>query len=122
MESVCLLSAIPILIYTESRTAWFALIMSVILPYATRQIWGKYSIRKSVGGNGSNYFSSGLLIAFYTLKPISADGRLLIWKVGYGMIKDKPATGFGKGGFEANYLYYQAKYLLTENATEKKSI
>lgn len=47
-------------------------------------------------------FSSGLLIAFYTLKPISADGRLLIWKVGYGMIKDKPATGFGKGGFEAN--------------------
>lgn len=46
MESVCLLSAIPILIYTESRTAWFALIMSVILPYATRQIWGKYSIRK----------------------------------------------------------------------------
>ena len=65
-------------------------------------------------------FSSGLLIAFYTLKPISADGRLLIWKVGYGMIKDKPATGFGKGGFEANYLYYQAKYLLTENATEKE--
>lgn len=121
MESVCLLSAIPILIYTESRTAWFALIMSVILPYATRQIWGKYSIRKKVlVVTVATIFSSGLLIAFYTLKPISADGRLLIWKVGYGMIKDKPATGFGKGGFEANYLYYQAKYLLTENATEKE--
>ena len=56
----------------------------------------------------------------YYLKPKSADGRLLIWKVSWQMIKDKPLTGFGKGGFAANYLYYQAKYLDCSSATTEE--
>ena len=56
----------------------------------------------------------------YYLKPQSADGRLLIWKVSWQMIKDKPITGFGKGGFAANYLYYQAKYMDSPLASAKE--
>lgn len=59
--------------------------------------------------------------ALYYLKPKSADGRLLIWKVSWQMIQDKPLTGFGKGGFAANYLYYQAKYMgRPSTSTEEK--
>jgi O-antigen ligase len=46
----------------------------------------------------------------YFLKKDSANGRLLIWRCSYEMIKDKPMQGFGYGGFKANYMNYQARY------------
>jgi O-antigen ligase len=50
------------------------------------------------------------LAGLYFLKKDSADGRLLIWRCTWEMIKDKPVQGFGYGGFNANYMNYQAKY------------
>jgi O-antigen ligase len=50
----------------------------------------------------------------YFLKKDSADGRLLIWRCSWEMIKDKPfGHGYGHGGFKANYMNYQAKYFET---------
>lgn len=46
----------------------------------------------------------------YHQKKNSANGRLLIWKVSFKMIKDKPAFGNGSGSFQANYMDYQAAY------------
>ncbi|MCL1933297.1 MAG: O-antigen ligase family protein [Candidatus Azobacteroides sp.] len=46
----------------------------------------------------------------YFVKKDSADGRLLIWRCSWEMIKDKPVTGYGIGGFKAEYMNYQAKY------------
>ena len=74
------------------------------------------------------YCAGGILVvlllsaASYTLKPPSASGRLLIWKVGIQMVCDKPFTGFGKGGFAANYLYYQAEYLKASASPEEKRL
>ena len=58
-------------------------------------------------------FALGLLASYglYKYRPDSVDGRMLIGKVGLEMIKNKPLTGFGAGGFAANYMYYQARYL-----------
>jgi O-antigen ligase len=50
------------------------------------------------------------LSGLYFLKKDSADGRLLIWRCSWEMVKDKPVLGFGHGGFKANYMNYQAKY------------
>jgi hypothetical protein len=50
------------------------------------------------------------LSGLYFLKKDSADGRLLIWRCTWEMIKDKPLFGHGGGGFKANYMNYQAKY------------
>ncbi|KAA6348869.1 hypothetical protein EZS27_003669 [termite gut metagenome] len=50
------------------------------------------------------------LSGLYFLKKDSANGRLLIWRCTYEMIKDKPIHGFGYGGFKANYMNYQARY------------
>jgi O-antigen ligase len=50
------------------------------------------------------------LSGLYFLKKDSADGRLLIWRCTYEMVKDKPVFGYGHGGFKADYMNYQAKY------------
>lgn len=46
----------------------------------------------------------------YYLKKDSADGRLLIWRVTWDMIKDSPLIGHGAGSFQAKYMLYQADY------------
>jgi hypothetical protein len=50
------------------------------------------------------------LSGLYFLKKDSADGRLLIWRCSWEMIKDKPLFGYGSGGFKAHYMNYQANY------------
>jgi tetratricopeptide (TPR) repeat protein len=44
------------------------------------------------------------------MKKDSADGRLLIWRCSWEMIKDQPLLGYGHGGFKAHYMDYQASY------------
>jgi O-antigen ligase len=46
----------------------------------------------------------------YFLKKDSADGRILIWRCSWEMMKDKPLFGHGCGGFRAGYMNYQANY------------
>ena len=55
----------------------------------------------------------GLTIGLYFLKQDSANGRLLIWSVSWEMFKDAPLTGHGAGSFLAQYMEYQADYLMT---------
>jgi O-antigen ligase len=54
----------------------------------------------------------------YFLKKDSADGRLLIWRCTWEMIKDKPLFGHGYGGFKANYMNYQAEYFETHTGSK----
>ncbi|MCD7901158.1 MAG: O-antigen ligase family protein [Bacteroides sp.] len=57
--------------------------------------------------------SVSILLLFsilYFYKKDSADGRLLIWQCSWEMIKEKPLLGHGIGGFQANYMNYQANY------------
>jgi O-antigen ligase len=51
-----------------------------------------------------------ILSGLYLLKKDSADGRLLIWKCTAKMIADKPLLGHGAGGFQREYMLYQADY------------
>jgi len=52
---------------------------------------------------------AGTFVLYYQKKD-SADGRLLIWKVSFEMIKDKPVIGHGYGAFHAKYMDYQGEY------------
>ena len=51
-----------------------------------------------------------LLVGLYFLKKDSANGRLLIWQCSAHMIADKPLFGHGVGGFQREYMLYQADY------------
>lgn len=121
IEISCFIIGIPALILSESRTACIALVISIITPYVIQYINNHTSKRIIIVILTSITFFI-LLIVSYTFKPISADGRLLIWKVSCEMIKDKPIAGHGKGGFEAKYLYYQADYLSNKGNDSEKYI
>ena len=54
-----------------------------------------------------------ILVGLYFLKKDSADGRLLIWQCSGRMIADKPILGHGAGGFQREYMLYQADYFKT---------
>lgn len=51
------------------------------------------------------------LSGFYLVKKDSADGRMLICRCTWEMIKEKPLLGHGYKSFEAKYMLYQADYL-----------
>jgi len=55
-------------------------------------------------------FLAILMTGLYFMKKKSADGRLLIWRCSWEMIKNKPFIGHGTGGFKANYMNFQALY------------
>jgi O-antigen ligase len=62
------------------------------------------------------------LLGLYKFKQGSADGRLLMWQVSCEMIKDKPFTGWGQGGFEANYANYQAEWFKSGRGTPQQEM
>lgn len=51
-----------------------------------------------------------LLPVMYFMKKDSADGRLLMFRCGWDMIKDRPIFGHGINGVQANYMDYQARW------------
>lgn len=48
----------------------------------------------------------------YNLRKVSADGRLLIWKVGSRLFKENQVFGVGHDRFKAYYLDAQAQYFM----------
>lgn len=51
-----------------------------------------------------------VLFALMYHKSDSASGRMLIWNCTWDMISARPLFGYGLGGFEANYMDWQAAY------------
>lgn len=108
---VVVLFCIPILILSAARAAYIALMTSVAYGLYFKIFIRRPRVKQLFGILTVLLMISMAIAALYVLKPESAKGRLLIWKVSYQMIQDKPLFGFGKGGFAANYLYYQAAYM-----------
>ncbi len=118
---IAIIFCLPVLALTYARAACISLFVSILyclyirFPHPLR---AKNVIRLG----GILLFIVLSAGASYILKPKSADGRLLIWKVSWRMIKDAPLTGFGKGGFAANYLYYQAEYMKSSASAEERKL
>jgi len=120
-----------VVILTKSRTAMIA--MAVVLPimiFATKarrlkekkksvekkELKTKLYKRKSV----KLLLCLGVLVALflvfnigkavYRIRPMSASGRVLIWKVSAEMFRKNPISGVGFGNFANQYNLYQAEY------------
>lgn len=82
--------------------------LAVVIAFLSQRI---YTSRK---GKNILLVSTLMIILFiigsYFLKKDSADGRLLIWKCSWEMIKESPVYGHGTGVFLKHYMDYQAKY------------
>jgi len=112
-----------ITILTKSRTAIIAL--AVVLPMMifttkARSLKEKTEItlykRKSVKfilclcAFVAVFFVFSGCKYLYKLKPMSASGRVLIWKVSAEMFRKNPISGVGFGNFANYYNLYQAEY------------
>ena len=64
-----------------------------------------------------------LIAGMYMYRPLSADGRLLIWKICIKhIIAEKPLLGHGIGGFHREYMPAQAEYFASGCATETETL
>jgi O-antigen ligase len=118
-----LLFSLPALAFSGSRGAWGAfaasLIFTLMLKYYRRlkRLPRKYKIMLLVT------MLAGITVVgclLFQLKPASAKGRLLIWKISTQMIAHKPLWGFGRDGFEAKYMHYQAAYFRSNKASPEE--
>lgn len=97
--------------FSESRTGLIAAVVSslVVIMSESKSIRTRILNKRTL----CILIPIGLVLLFllYRFKADSANGRLLMWRVCWEMIKDKPLVGFGLNGFTAHYMQYQADYL-----------
>lgn len=105
---ICSLCVIGIII-SASRTGIIAtMIVSVLYVvnryrnFITGISWWKRSL--------SIIIIAMIVAGLYFIKKDSADGRILIWRCTWDMIKEKPLFGHGYKSFESEYMLYQANY------------
>lgn len=99
------------IILSESRTGLFSttiiLVLYFIHKYKSRIFFKRNIVLLSII---ILFLITPIIFAAYYAKKDSADGRLLIWRCTWEMIKDSPLTGHGIGAFNKHYMDYQAAY------------
>lgn len=111
VERVCLCLSVLILgmacLISDSRAAW----MGVALAVVSIALW-KYKLpKKKYWIVGVLAFLSIILFLLYSYRPVSADARMLIWKVCGMIAQETPLLGMGIGTFSSTYMYHQAIFL-----------
>ncbi len=96
---------------TDSRTGWFAGLLSGVS--VCLYVWSQRFSRKQTLLYGLCLFAVlGMSLAgLYKMRPASADGRTLIYRVTSECIADAPLVGHGTTGFWRDYMPRQADYL-----------
>lgn len=115
---VVLFSVMTVLPSTESRTSWVALLTATLILAFREKRW-EHKIR-AVCSQHKIYVWGGIIVfvcaliasmfALYRMKPVSADGRLLMWKVSSQVAADHPVFGVGFGNFKGAFADQQATY------------
>ena len=63
-----------------------------------------------------------IIAGLYQIKPESAFGRLLLWKVSLNMIEENPFVGVGFNKFDVAYNNYQADYFAKGNGSNTEKL
>lgn len=114
-----------------SRSAWVAIVVSLLWVLGTHKDWWTVSINytKQMPHKAAGYVTSvcilvmlACVLLFY-LKADSVRGRLFIWKNTCTAIAEQPFIGYGPGSFQMVYGNAQAAYFGAGNGTmEEKRV
>lgn len=118
LSIVYILLSFLVLPFSMSRTAWIAALVSCGIMTC---LYISEHKRFVVGRGSMTVLICSLVLSMfllYGLKKNSADGRLLIWKVSYSIIKENFASGVGSGYFSSAYGDAQEKYFRDNKGTE----
>jgi len=114
-----LVASLLILSLTQGRAGWLGLIVSIFY-IAYQSLSGPWIKRIAI------YLSLPLFCmltaAMFFYKSDSSNGRLLIFKISAGMLKDNWLFGIGQGQFKVYYNDYQAEYFSSHNLDSKEAL
>ena len=102
-----------------SRTAWFAALLGSVIVFSQEMHRKILSRTKTVARTNAIMISativilSAIVIVLYPIKKDSADGRLLMWKVGITAVSPSPFTGCGLDRVAGEYGNAQERYFAT---------
>lgn len=125
---ICCTAGIILLIESNNifyRIAFFIFIsLALIALFITKSriciiattIIAIYYLTKYFHYNGKIFWSITIFIALlittilYFIRPESANGRLLIWRVSFDMFKNAFLFGYGENAYNCDYMLYQANF------------
>lgn len=109
---LCLLFLMGGLLISRSRAAWFATALGsiyVLWEYPRVRLFAlKYRLHILFPVVGLI-----ILAGLYLIRPDSADGRLLVWRVSSEVVMQKPLLGHGPGSFSSVYPLAQGEFFKT---------
>jgi O-antigen ligase len=97
------LATLATIVWSGSRASWVAVFVGAAVCLLPR-IGKRTAV---IIGVAAVVLCAGL----YTLRPVSADGRLLIWKASASLVAEAPVFGNGADAFRREYMFHQAAYL-----------
>jgi O-antigen ligase len=104
----------------NNRGSWLAALTGVAFFYALKYSpdimhFFRDNLYKKIGAALLTVILlAGTVSALYTIRPVSADARLLMWKVGFDAFLEHPASGIGYGNMQHEYMEYQADFFADE--------
>lgn len=114
-----------IVLLSRCRTAYVGSVITILLMFGVRyqdrlkSVYQKSSVYlKSIWVVVGAVALSLIAVLFFFLKPLSAVGRLLIWKVSWRIFSDFPVFGIGYGNFPSMYNLYQGHFFSLGMGTE----
>ena len=105
--------------FTQSRAGYIGLALS--LSYMAYQYLPASKLKKPalfILVSGVCLFTAGVFL----FKSGSSSGRLLIYKISAGMLKDNWLFGIGQGQFKIQYNQYQSAYFALHNIDSKEAL
>jgi len=113
--SLFLLVSLALLVYSQSRAAWIGAFGGIAF-LSLLFLWRKFGRKMLLPAVISLLLSIPVFIfvthRLYVIKPVSADGRLLIWKISSQLLEERPWVGIGVEKFRSKYMNYQADYFI----------
>lgn len=103
------------IILSQSRTAILSSII-VLVTLLVYYFWSRIRVFRHAILISSTIFILAGSFYLYKLRPASANGRLLIWKITITMFDNSVIFGKGVGYFNDEYNLYQSKYFCNSKA------
>jgi len=112
LNILLLIFSIVIIVESHSRISWLAILITV--PFTVLWLCRTITFQR-IFANYINLWLLTIIFVFfcyflYQFNPKSVQGRFLIYKVSFYLIKSNLVLGCGPGGFSSNYNLWQAKY------------
>jgi hypothetical protein len=126
MSVLFVISCLFILPVTMARTSWIGIFFGIIAVLEYRYKFVKKIVSRKRKSTLTVCIIVGIALTcaggviLYNLKPESAQGRLLIYKITSVICRDHFLKGSGFCTFEREYNLYQADYFASEKTGEKK--